>query len=184
MFHLPQFWRRPDATGNTLQTQCPYNLPESFTSTYMIIRTVLIDCYVPWIFSLGFAISMTCHLYRYENKRTRRFSQSSVDTIAKKVSIAAICATWAFFILAFPFSVYLTVRMVIPKERSIITTVGYEALVFTLFLNSAINFFIYLLIMGRFRIECKNLFKGRYALRETSSAPTLEIEDLSSVSVN
>ena len=151
--HLPYFWRYANPDALTLSGKCPYNLPKTFAIPYQILRMVLFDRILPWLIILIFAISITIKLRRDDVSRMRTFQVKVDRQILRKVTSMSISVAWMFFCLTFPTTVYEAIRVTYTKVS--LPPFLYELFVYFLYLNSAVNFYLYMVIGTQFRNDFK-----------------------------
>lgn len=117
----------------------------------------MFDRFLPWILALGFALAMSYELYKHRIVRKTRLSVNTDNSRSKKVTRMTIYTNWVFFALTFPYSIYLSISILSPSSQPIVSPVTYEALAYLLYLNSAINFYLYLVASKTFRRDVLNL---------------------------
>ena len=152
--HLPYFWRYANTTAITLAGRCPYDLTKEFAVIYQILRMVLIDRLLPWLITLGFTVAMSVELYRDNKTRAQRLNVVANKTTIRRVTTMSLSVAWMFFILTFPTSIYEAIRLLM-KEKVKISPFLYELFVYLLYLNSAINFYLYIIVAHKFREDFK-----------------------------
>ena len=155
--HIPYFWRYSNPDGKTFSSQCPYNLPKNTVEAYVIARIVLFDRLVPWIIILVFTIAMTIELCQSTRRRQVDLNCTTSKDIPRRVAAMSLVVAWAFFILTFPTSIYEGVRTFSTHHQFTLSTWLYELFVYLLYLNSAINFYLYISVAKKFRNDVNTL---------------------------
>ena len=152
--HLPYFWRYADTNAVTLSGRCPYDLPKDFSTVYQMLRIILVDRLLPWVVTLAFTVVTTVYIYRGNKKSTKDLRANRKEkTSIRRVTSMSLSVAWVFFILTFPTSIFETIRIL--SNESSVTLFLYELFVYFLYLNSAINFYLYLIVSYKFRDDFK-----------------------------
>ena len=171
--HLPYFWRYSNPSALTLSQQCPYDLPEAFVTTYAILRMVVFDRLLPWLLTLGFTVVMSWELYR-----DLKTSQGTLGTIAPKVKLSrrvtamSLIVSWGFFFLTFPTSIDYGMRVLeyVHGKMLHVSAFLYDLWVYLLYLNSALNFYLYVMGSARFRKDFVDMLRAYLARRGMKNA--------------
>ena len=166
--HLPYFWRYANPDALTLSGKCPYNLPKTFAIPYQILKMVLFDRMLPWLVILVYSILITIKLRRNAVTRMRTFQVKGDRQILRKVTLMSISVAWMFFCLTFPFTTYEAIRVTYTKVP--LSPFVYELFAYFLYLNSAVNFYLYMVIATQFRNDFKCFVSELFSCVKVSPA--------------
>ena len=63
--------------------------------------------------------------------------------------------TWTYILLISPLSIYLAINNMRDSKTSLVSALVYDCIVFAMYSNYALNFYLYILIAGKIRQDLK-----------------------------
>ena len=114
---------------------------------------VLFDRMLPWLVILIFTILITIKLRSDAVSGMRTYQVKVCRKIRRIVTSMSISVAWAFFTLTFPTTIDEAIRVTYTKVS--LPPFLYELFVNFLSLNSAVNFYLYIMLGKEFRNNFK-----------------------------